>query len=171
MKKLIKILILLGWSQNLVYGQISKSVSVEFGYNRVGLYVNPNFNLGLKNHILTLGLKKYGYNLFFENNPITFKIGYAYQFETKNEQLYFYPSVEISGTKENKTAGELWLGEIALGYGIGIKLSQKLYLTNKIGVGYILSKSTLKIVDDAHQDAYTNYEISIGLVYRFLGRD
>ena len=140
-------------------------LSIETGYNRIGVFLNPHIGIDIKQHQIHFGLKTYGYNLFFETHPIGPQIGYQYQINTENNKWYFYPSLSFSAYREQKPSSNLLISELNLKYGLGINLSKNIAIVNELGVGYIMSNSNLFNQLKTIKSAYPSFEISLGLVF------
>jgi len=165
MKKIFLLLILFQFNYCLNAQQyIAQSLA---GYNRVGVYLNPSFSVKLNHHHLNFGLNIYGYNLFFQSNNIGVKLGYGYIIKSINEKVYFYPSINIAAYREDKITSSLLLFETNLKYGLAYYLKPKLSLVTELGMGYIMTKTELFQINKTKQNAYTNFEISLGLAYHF----
>ncbi len=154
----------------LGHGQ-TYSINTKLGYSRVGVYANPNIKLHFKAHGAEIGVKYYGYNLYFENRPIGIKFGYSYSFQSSNQKVYFYPSFSIGGFRENKQASNLILGEFNVSNGIGFFVSNHLSIIQEIGIGYVTTRNKVFNTNNTFKSAFPNYEISVGLVYHFGGND
>ncbi len=139
---------------------------LETGYNRIGVFINPNIGLDFNNHQIHIGAKIYGFNLFFESNNFGPQIAYQYQLSGKNENIFFYPSLSFSAYREQKPNSNLLLSELNLKYGFGIKLGSGFAIINELGVGYIMSNSNLFNELKTIKSAYPSFEISLGLVYQ-----
>ncbi len=139
----------------------------ESGYNRVGLFFNPYYELGLGNHGISVGARTYAYNLFFETVPVGLNMAYRYRIDSKSGKLFFYPSVNFSIFREKKTNATFLLSEVSLKHNIGFFLTKKLAITQGVGVGIIPTWSKQNNADDSFEKTYYNGEITVGLVYHF----
>jgi hypothetical protein len=140
--------------------------ALETGYNRIGVFLNPHLGLDFSNHQIHLGIKAYGYNLFFESNNFGPQLGYQYQFNTNNDKIFFYPSLSFSAYREQKINANLLLSELNLKYAFGINITPKFAIINEVGMGYILSNANLFNELKTIKSAYPSFEISFGLVYQ-----
>lgn len=153
----------------LLFGNFTFAQNVDFEsrivYNRVGLALNPSLLFSKKNHQFEIGLKIYGYNLYFEKTPVGPKIGYNYKFLTENKKAYFKTGFHLASFHENKLATNLWLNELTLSNGFGIRLNDKLDFVQSIGFGLVLSHTNINAFKQIFSKSYSNYEVSVGLAY------
>jgi uncharacterized pyridoxamine 5'-phosphate oxidase family protein len=140
-------------------------LALETGYNRIGVFFNPNIGIDIQNHQIHFGLKTYGYNLFFKSAVIGPQVGYQFQFEAIHDKVYFYPAISFTAYREEKSSSNLLLSEVNLKYGLGVRISNNIAIINELGVGYIMSNSNLYNQQITVKSAYPSFEISIGLVF------
>jgi len=164
--KLIILSFFIGMSTNVLAQK--HNIGLRTGYNRVGVFFNPNYQFEANNHLLEAGIKAYGYNLFFEKQPVGFRLAYGYHF-LGQVQFSFYTSLNFNSFQEQRSISKLLLNEIGVVNGLSYNPSQKWSFRQEIGFGFVSTRSKEINTNNIYSSAYFNFEISFGLVYHFLG--
>ncbi|MFD1552297.1 hypothetical protein DNU06_11310 [Putridiphycobacter roseus] len=143
------------------------TASLSTGYNRVGVFLQPEFKVGFNAHHLNFGLKVYGYNLFFAKNVVGPQLGYEIHIKSKNEKFEFYPGFSVAIFNEKRIANSLILTELNLSNSLLYFLKPNVGLHSSIGIGYILTHANTFNTNETTNSAYPSYQISLGILYRF----
>lgn len=145
----------------------SYEVALNTGYNRIGVYLQPSFKVGINAHHINFGLKTYGYNLFFVKNVIGPQLGYEIHIKSKNEKFEFYPEFAIALYNEKRISSSLVLTELNLSNNLLYFFNPNLAMSSGIGIGYILTHANIFNTNETTNSAYPSYQISLGILYRF----
>lgn len=143
-------------------------LQVTTGFNRVGFFNEAGFKFEIKHHQFKFGLRHYTLDNFFEKNTIGFSFDYNYQFTSRNNKFFFYPGVSTAFFMENKTNTQVFNSDYKLVNGVGINLNPKWSVFYQLGFGVITTKSYLINSSDVVQISFFNYELAVGLSYRFI---
>ena len=142
-------------------------LQLSTGYNRIGFYNDLAFKFEIKQHQISFGLRHYTLDNFFEKNTIGMSLGYNYIIHAQNEKFYFYPGISTGFFKENKSYAQVYLTDLKLINGVGYNISKHWSINYQLGLGVLKTKSYLVNVGEVSKIDYFNYEISVGLTYRF----
>jgi len=153
------------WCFNVYSQNTTHSIYAKTAYNKIGFYNELGYQFQIKNHNLSLGLKHYSLDYFFEKNTIGASFGYGYNVESASNKVYFSPEIHLSFFKEAKTNSDLTLMDLNLINTIGYQLTQQFSLNYQVGFGVIKAISTNSI--NNYKADFFNYEMAIGLRYTF----
>ena len=147
--------------------KIQNTFQIKTGYNRIGFFNELGYKLDVKHHQFKLGLRHYTLDNFFEKNTVGLSVDYAYQFRSENDRYFFYPGISTAFFVENKTNARVFNYDYKLINGIGVNLNSNWALFYQIGFGVVSAKSKLMLNDEVVAVAYFNYELALGINYRF----
>lgn len=146
---------------------VNHKAQLTTGYNRIGFYNEVSYKFGVKKHELKFGARHYTFDNFFEKNTIGLSIDYLNKFYSKNEKLFFYPGVSFSIFKEQKSNAKVTLTDYKVITGLGYTFYRGMSLYYQLGFGILDTRAQLKVVDELVKINYFNYEMAIGISYRF----
>jgi len=142
-------------------------IELSTGFNRIGFYNDLAFKFEIKYHQVNLGLRHYTLDNFFEKNTVGMSIGYKYIIHGQNNKFYFYPGLNTSFFKENKSIGQVFLSDFKLINGVGVNFNPKWSLFYQLGLGVLKTRAELIVNQGVSKIDYFNYEIALGISYSF----
>ena len=166
MRDLIAVLILCLATQ-FVVAQVNIQAGLKFGFNRIGLFYNPNIDFIIGQNQIDIGIKYYGYDKVFEKNTVGLSAAYSYLFSS--DRIYCGPAVNYAFFSEKKSNSNLLLHELNVGNTIGVKFENHFSIYSIIAIGIVLNSSKNEIMTTDLN--YLNYEFALGLAYRFGAHD
>ena len=162
---IILLLLLLSLSSNAQMSQ--KYLQATTGFNRIGFFNEAGFKIGIKNNQFKLGLRHYTLDNFFEKNTVGLSMDYYYQLFSKDNKYYFYPGISTVFFMENKTNAQVFNYDYKLINGVGVNLNVNWSLFYQIGFGITTTRAHLLNSTDVTKVDYFNYELGLGVSYRF----
>lgn len=136
------------------------------GLNRIGVAYEIGMNFQKQAHNISLGARFYEPDLVFQKNYPGINLGYNYALR-KGKKMKLLFGVNLGLFYENKITTNLWVFDPKIIAGAKWKLSDHLILQLTAGFGAVINKVETSYTSNIQTFNYLNYELALGLTYRF----
>ena len=148
------------------FGQKNWNAYTTLGINRIGVLYELGTNYNIKGHSVQLGLRFYEPDIVFEKDFPGVNLGYYYT-TRKAHKMRVLLGAGLSFFYENKVTTNLGLFDLKFLVGPKWKLSDKLELQLTAGLGSVMNRVETSYAQNIETFSYINYELALGLTYRF----
>jgi len=145
--------------------QFKTGISLQSGFNRIGLYYDASALFDFGKHQGRFGLKYYGPDYVFEKHTAGLSLGYKFIF---GESVWkFGQGISASFFHENKSTVSLTLSDIQLQFTTIRTLGKKMEVYSSLGLGAVINQFTNVAGNNDGNTGYINYEFALGINYIF----
>ena len=149
--------------------QFRSGLSVQSGFNRIGLYYDASALFDFGKHQAKFGLKYYGPDYVFEKHTPGLSLGY--KFVLGESKWKFGQGVSASFFHENKSTVSLTLSDIQIQFTTLRTWGEKIALYSSLGLGAVINQYTNIAGSNDGTTGYINYEFALGIQYVFHSSD
>ncbi|MBK9191134.1 MAG: hypothetical protein IPM77_06235 [Crocinitomicaceae bacterium] len=149
--------------------QFKPGISLQTGFNRIGLYYDASVLFDFGKHQAKFGLKYYGPDYVFENHTPGLSLGYKFVFGESNWK--FGQGISASFFHENKSTVSLTLSDIQLQFTTIRSMGKKMEIFSVLGLGAVINQFTNITGSNDGTTGYINYEFALGVNYMFGNSD